>query len=286
MYKYLRNTSNQSYTILACTILVATFLLPLAAFGQSEITYRVSVAEAGLRGPVRHVQTHQTCDSTASRCFRVVEEEFNADGWRTAIVSIDSLGRFYTSYDYSPDGRLLSVIDGFPLAWDSIAFSYDSRGCLTGYDVFGTNVDTTGGNEFNRFTIECDNQCRPLFHIAPWGDSSEYRYDTLGRLVYKALPGALMRYYYDAQGRLERIRTGYERYIDQFFRYDKQGNLVETWHSDWEQDAGGEPNPSPRIRYTILATDSHGNWTKANVKVTEFGRTYTCTIVRVISYYQ
>lgn len=286
MKKYFQTTYKLKNTCLACAILGTTLLLPIAALGQSEITYRVSVAEAGLRGPVKHVQTHQTCDATARRCFKVVEEEFNADGWRTAIVSIDSLGRFYTRYDYTPDGRLHSVIEGFPLAWDSIAFSYDNHGCLTGYNVFGTNVDTTGGKKSTRFTIQCDKQCRPLFHIAEWGDSSEYRYDSKGRLVYKALPGAEMTYYYDAKGRLERIRTGAGRYVDQFFRYDKDDNLIESWHSDWEQDAGGEPNPSPHIRYTILKTDSHGNWTKAKTRVTESGKTYTCTIERVISYYE
>ena len=49
---------------------------------------------------------------------------------------------------------------------------------------------------------------------------------------------------------------------------------------------GGETNPSPHIRYTILKTDSHGNWTKAKTRVTESGKTYTCTIERVISYYE
>ena len=99
MKKYFQTTYKLKNTCLACAILGTTLLLPIAALGQSEITYRVSVAEAGLRGPVKHVQTHQTCDATARRCFKVVEEEFNADGWRTAIVSIDSLGRFYTRYD-------------------------------------------------------------------------------------------------------------------------------------------------------------------------------------------
>ena len=93
-------------------------------------------------------------------------------------------------------------------------------------------IDTTGGNKSTRYTIICDKQCRPLLHIAPWGDSSDYRYDNKGRLVYKALPGAEMSYFYDAKGRLERIRTGAGRYVDQFFRYDKDDNLIESWHSD------------------------------------------------------
>ena len=82
-----------------------------------------------------------------------------------------------------------------------------------------------------------------------------------------------------------RVRTGHTRYIDQFFRYNERGDLIETWHTDWEQDAGGPKSPLPHIRYSYSQYDRHGNWTKAQMKVTESGRSYTCSVNRQISYY-
>lgn len=280
MSKYL----TQSHCSSRLALLLA-LLLPAGAWAQSEITHRVTAAEAGYHGPVRHVQTQQTCDSTALRCFRVCEEAFNAQGLRTAIVTIDSMGRFYTSCDFAPDGRLTTAISGFPMGVDSIAFRFDQRGCPVAYHVTRFTSEGIDEEMSNLFRFECDDQCRPLLYISPWGDSSIYRYDTLGRLVYRALPGAEETYSYDAHGRLVQVRTGHLRYIDQFFRYDERGDLIETWHSDWEQDAGGPKSTLPHIRYSYSQYDRHGNWTKATMQVTENGRSYTCTVNRQISYY-
>lgn len=265
--------------------LLLVLLLPAGAWAQSEITFRVTTAEVGYRGPVRHVQTQQTCDSTALRCFRVCEESFNAHGLRTAIVTIDSIGRFYTSCDFAPDGRLICAINGFPMGVDSLAFRYDKHGCPVAYQVTRFTSEGIDKEMSNLFRFECDDQCRPLLFITSWGDTSEYRYDSLGRLVYRALPGTEDTYTYDAHGRLVRVRTGHTRYIDQFFRYNERGDLIETWHTDWEQDAGGPKSPLPHIHYSYSQYDSHGNWTKAQMKVTESGRSYTCSVNRQISYY-
>lgn len=266
-------------------IIICLLLLPMIGWGQSEVTHRMTAAEAGYRGPVRQVLTRQTGSLSGPRRFLVQAETFNATGLRTGIVTVDSLGRFYTACRYTPDGRLTRAVCGFPLGREIITFRHNSLGCPVSCYSERYSSEGDGGHESTLFRLECDDHCRLLLYLPPWGDSSIYRYDTKGRLVYRALPGAEDYYYYDARGRLVRQRSGWEHYIDQHFRYDDRGNLTETWHTDWET-GGSVSTPSlEHIRYRYTRYDRHGNWTHALMCVELNGQRQFCTLVRTIDYY-
>jgi len=266
-------------------IFLCLVLLPTLVVAQSEVTQRVTAAEAGYRGSVRHVQCQQRSDTPAVRYFLVQEESFNAEGMRTGIVTIDTMGRFYTDCHYAPDGRLLYALCGFPMGYDSLAFRFGADGCPVAYRQVRFTTEGVDDNEGNIFSLECDSLCRLRLFVPPWGDSSVYRYDASGRLVYRALPGSVDTYQYDAQGRLVRQRTGTGYYVDQHFRYDERGDLVETWHTEWEPGSSELPSELPHRCYTYTQYDSHGNWTHASIDVMENGRHYTVSASRLISYY-
>lgn len=271
--------------ITQCLLLFFALMPTTEAVAQSEITHRVTTGDAGYRGQVRSVQIMQSCNTPTERCSRVQEEMFNAEGLRTSIVTIDSLGRFYTKCHYDANGRMRYVIEGFPAGADSIVFHYDRKGCMMASSVTRFTHKGIDKDMSNVFRIECDDHCRPLLYIPPWGDTSEYRYDTRGRLVYRALPGAEETYYYDAKGHLVRQRTGSSQYVDQHFRYDQRGDLLETWHTDWETGETVISTTFEHCHYKYKSYDKHGNWTKAEVTVKLNGKTTILNIIRTFSYY-
>ena len=180
MLKY-RTQYRSAVHITQCLLLFFALMPTTEAVAQSEITHRVTTGDAGYRGRVRSVQIMQSCNSQTERCSRVQEEMFNAEGLRTSIVTIDSLGRFYTKCHYDANGRMRYVIEGFPAGADSIVFHYDRKGCMMASSVTRFTHKGIDKDMSNVFRIECDDHCRrccifrlgetpPNTDTTRWGD--------------------------------------------------------------------------------------------------------------------
>lgn len=265
-------------------ISICLLLLPIVAQGQSEFTHLYSTGQMGYRGRVQTVQRTDFCMDAEHKLFVTTAEAYNETGMRTAMSTAAMQGQTDERYAYGPDGKLLLFVSTNSCCVDSVVYFYDSLGCLAGFSEYIINK-TEDGNSVTDNLITCDDHCRPLVQVNAWGDSTVYRYDSLGRPVFKSIPGGVERYRYDANGRLDRARSGEGRYLDFHIRYDERGDTAETWFSDWEQDLGGRPSVQPHNKYTYTEYDDHGNWTKATIDVIEGKELYSITVIRTFRYY-
>ena len=266
------------------TIAICLLLLPIVAQGQSEFTHLYSTGQMGYRGRVQTVQRTDLCMDAEHKLFVTTAEVYNQSGMRTAMSTVGLQDETDERYEHLPDGRLHLFVSSNNYCVDSVVYVYDSLGCLFGFSEYLISK-TEDDNSVTDNLITCDDHCRPLVQVNVWGDSTVYRYDSLGRPVYKTIPGAVERYSYDADGRLTLVRSGKGRYLDFHIRYDERGDTAETWYSDWEQDLPVRPTVLIRNKYTYTDYDDHGNWTKATIDVIDDKEQHAITVVRTFSYY-
>ena len=274
------------------SIICCLLLLPMIAWGQSEVTHRVSAAEMGYKGKVKTVQSTEFCMDSAHRHFATTAEAYNEAGLRTDMSTIEDV-IYQTNYHYEYDGNgqlvyyLATYSDG---GKDSIVFHYGKDECLLGYEEYFLSCDPTEGNSVTDFLVTSDAQCHPLMAASVWEDTTTFVYDAQGRMVAKTAPTAYApkvtwTYYYDEQGRLVKMRTGDKHDEDTHYRYNEQGDTVEVWYTNWEHWEGdtGDHEIGEHKYYTYTAYDDYGNWTKAEVNVE---KKYTYTIIRTFRYYE
>ena len=274
------------------SIICCLLLLPMMAWGQSEVTHRVSAAEMGYKGRVKTVQSTEFCMDSAHRYLVTRAEAYNEAGLQTDMSTIeDVIYQTNYHYEYDDNGRLVYYVATYSEGGkDSIVFHYGKDGCLFGYEEYFLSYDPTEGNSVTDFLVTCDAQCRPLMAASAWDDTTTFVYDGQGRVVTKTAPTAYAphvtwTYYYDEQGRLAKVRTGDNHYEDTYYRYNEQGDTIEVWHTNWEHWAGdvGAHKIGKHKYYTYTAYDEHGNWTNATVTVKE---SHTYFIVRTFEYYK
>lgn len=267
------------------TFVFVCLLLPAMGWGQSEVTHRVSAADRGYLGPVQTVQCTQLSRRDGQLAMVTTTEVYNKAGMRIAMSTGTLREQTKERYDYDDRGRLMLFVFTNSLCVDSVVFRYDSHDCLSGFREYLLYKNGEDDLVINNL-VTCDDHCRLLVQAGEWGDSTVYSYDTWGRPVYKSIPGAEDRFFYNSSGRLERVRTGEEHYIDFHIRYDGQGDTLETWYTDWET-GGKEPSANwEHKRYKYSRYDDHGNWTSATVAIMESGRKVEATLVRTFTYYK
>lgn len=265
-------------------------LLPIAVWGQSEVTRRVSAAEAGYRGRVHTVQCTEFCMDSDKRFFVTRAEAYNEQGLRTDMSVADFLYQTNYHYEYDDNGQSVYYLGTYAEGGkDSIVFHYDKSGCLFGFEEYFLSADPTEGNSITDFLITCDTQCRVLRSASVWEDTTLYEYDDKGRLTQKTMPGhpnKTVTYHYDNDGRLVKKRFGDKHYEDTHYRYDANGDTLEVWHTNWEHHEGeqGGHEVGEHKYYSYTKYDDHGNWTNATVTVER--PTYTYTLIRTFGYYE
>ena len=272
--------------------IVCLLLLPVIGWGQSEVTRCVSAAEMGYRGRVKTVQCTEFCMDSVNRFFRTNAEAYNEQGLRTDMSIIDNIYQTNYHYEYDANSQLVYYVaicsDG---GKDSIAFRYDKDGCLFGYEEYLLSADPEEGNSVTDFLVTCDTQCRVLMCTSVWYDTMRYDYDSMGRIRSMnghGLPDGIKTFHYDKKGRLERIRMGAQYYEDAHYRYNVQGDTVETWQTNWEryEKEKDDHEVGEHKYFTYTEYDDHGNWKKADVRVKENGISFIYHIVRTFSYYE
>ena len=272
--------------------IVCLLLLPVIGWGQSEVTRCVSAAEMGYRGRVKTVQCTEFCMDSVNRFFRTNAEAYNEQGLRTDMSIIDNIYQTNYHYEYDANAQLVYYIATYSDGGkDSIAFHYDKNGCLFGYEDYDFSADPEEGNSVTDFLVTCDTQCRVLVCASVWYDTMRYDYDSMGRIRSMnghGLPDGIKTFHYDKKGRLERIRMGAQYYEDAHYRYNVQGDTVETWQTNWErhEKEKGDHEVGEHKYFTYTEYDDHGNWKKADVRVKENGIAYIYHIVRTFSYYE
>ena len=275
-----------------CASIIFLLLLPIAVQGQSEVTRQVGAVEMGYRGRVKTVQCTEFCMDSVNRFFRTTAEAYNEQGLRTDMSIIDSIYQTNYHYEYDGNGQLVYYVATYSDGGkDSIAFHYDKNGCLFGYEEYGFNADPEEGNGVTDFLVTCDTQCRVLMCASVWYDTMRYDYDSMGRIRSMnghGLPDGIKTFHYDKKGRLERIRMGAQYYEDAHYRYNEQGDTVESWQTNWEyiEKEKGYQEVGEHKRFSFTEYDDHGNWKKADVRVVENRKPHVYHVVRTITYYE
>lgn len=276
----------------AIIVLLQFCLLPAMTRGQSEVTRRVSAAETGYRGRVQTVQCTEFCNDAVHKFFRTTVEAYNEQGLRTDMSISDNIYQTNYHYEFDDNGQLVYYIAAYSDGGkDSIAFRYDKNGCLIGFEEYGFNADPEEGNEVTDYLVTCDAQCRVLMCASVWHDTMRYDYDSTGRIRSMnghGLPDGIKTFHYDKNGRLERIRKGAQYYEDSHYRYDANGDTVETWQTNWEfiEKEKGYQEVGEHKHFTFSEYDDHGNWKKADVRVVENRKPHVNHVVRTFSYYE
>ena len=281
------------FMINKCLIaIVCLLLLPVIGWGQSEVTRRVSAEEMGYRGRVKTVQCTEFCNDAVHKFFRTTAEAYNEQGLRTDMSISDNLYQTNYHYEYDGSGQLVYYVATFSDGEkDSIVFHYNNDGCLSGYEEYMLSADPTEGNSVTDFIVTCDTQCRVLMCTSVWYDTMRYDYDSVGRIRSMnghGLPDGIKTFHYDKNGRLERIRMGAQYYEDSYYRYDANGDTVETWQTNWErfEKEKGAHEVGEHKHFTFSEYDDHGNWKKADVRVVENRKPHVNHVVRTITYYE
>ena len=269
-----------------------TFLQPVGVWGQSEVTRCVSAAEMGYRGKVQAVQRTEFCTDEDNKFFVTTAEAYNEQGLRTDMSIIDNIYQTNYHYEYDGNGQLVYYVATFSEGEkDSIVFHYNNDGCLSGYEEYMLSADPTEGNSVTDFIVTCDTQCWVLMCASVWYDTMRYDYDSMGKLLSMTghgLPDKIKTFHYDNNGRLERTRKGAQYYEDAHYRYNVQGDTIETWQTNWErfEKEKGPHEVGEHKYFTYTEYDDHGNWKKADVRVKENGISFIYHIVRTFSYYE
>ena len=276
---------------LKTVVITCLLLLPVIGWGQSEVTRRVSAEEMGYRGKVQAVQRTEFCTDEDNKFFVTTAEAYNKQGLRTDMSIIDNIYQTNYHYEYDGSGQLVYYVATFSEGEkDSIVFHYNNDGCLSGYEEYMLSADPTEGNSVTDFVVTCDTQCRVLMCASVWYDTMRYDYDSTGRIISMTghgLPDKIKTFHYDNNGRLERTRKGAQYYEDAHFRYNVQGDTVETWQTNWErfEKEKGAHEVGEHKYFSYTEYDDHGNWKKATVTVKENGIKFTYTVVRTFKYY-
>jgi RHS repeat-associated protein len=245
------------------------------------------------------------------------------------VVSIDVLDNSRILFEYDPLGHLtrLQYADGAALTYqydelgrlmqaqsndETLRYAYDERGYLSSLSgqagTYAFSYDSLGGlSAINspglEITYERDLLGRVLVREAGDFGKTQYRYDSLGRLIRAELGedwvdyaynrngwldslsrsnGVTSFYSYDSNGRpLNIIHAGPEGLIDQLaYTYDSVGNIARLNRQDWtilySYDAAHQViserwlDPNNQTRYTLnIRYDEAGN--RAEMLLSEAG---------------
>ena len=137
---------------------------------------------------------------------------------------------YYITYDYSSDGRTLTVIEG------------GKYKTVSQLDAFGNVISLTDGNgNTKRYEYDCQNRLVKTYD--GYENATAYEYNALGKISKVILPdGAQTEYHYNCMGLVEQVSD--ECGVVYAAEYDRTGRLIsERNRADskkvYEYDKGG-----------------------------------------------
>ncbi len=137
---------------------------------------------------------------------------------------------YYITYDYSSDGRTLTVIEG------------GKYKTVSQLDAFGNVISLTDGNgNTKRYEYDCQNRLVKTYD--GYENATTYEYNALGKISRVILPdGAQTEYHYNCMGLVEQVSD--ECGVVYAAEYDRSGRLIsERNRADskkvYEYDKGG-----------------------------------------------
>lgn len=164
------------------------------------------------------------------------EYEFEYDDLNQLIKITDPLNKT-TTFQYDNNGNLLSEVDANQNSIDYVFDELNRLICKINasgkttyeYDPSGNLIRLSDENNFiTTYTYNRRNEL--VSEKDPKGNLTVFEYDNNGNLIKKTAPnGNEIIYAYDALNRL--ISKSYPENID-YFNYDNEGNLVNTYNDD------------------------------------------------------
>ncbi len=230
---------------------LATFYQQRGVAGYTLTNYQVYQGDTLSRGVYKTVALDRLgrtiVDSTATAMGRQYRFQYNEAGKLVHIVKktakgegyfqfvLDSLGRCLErieishrqdtnevcQVEYDPEGRLFKTYIRTPTAKSITTYSYDQADHLTQDETLTTTIK----GEFSSGTRYLYNSVGQLTGIRDLKEGvvrqvDDYRYNELGQVIERILPGKVerYRYFYDGQGLLLGVEV-----------YDQRSNQLKGW---------------------------------------------------------